>query len=366
METLSPERKDSIQEQLSNEKKLVSFDMRELTIEFYVAKYLTNIDTEDNEIYVPDYQREFVWDDVRQSRFIESLLLGLPVPFIFTAEIPETGRLEIVDGSQRIRTMAAYLSNELRLKGLEKLTEFNNTRFEQLPSATQRMFKNIAIRMIVLSSRATEEVRKELFDRINTSSVPLVPMETRRGVYRGRFMNFIADLAKSDGFKNLCPFAKFSENRHEEEELVLRFFAFVDAYPDYRQVEKKGVAKFLDEYLDAGNKNFTAEELEKKEIAFNKRVDFISRTYVGQGFAKKPKAVGVSKPYFEAIAIGSYMALQENPDIHPHKLDVLVVDKHDRNDFFEAIEGRYRTHTAKKILNRINCVKEAYLKDAKR
>ena len=236
MNTLSEEKLKNIQEQLSNEQKLVSFDMRELTIEFYVTKYLTKIDTDDNEIYVPDYQRELVWDVAKQSRFIESLLLGLPVPFIFTAEIPETGRLEIVDGSQRIRTMAAFLSNDLQLKGLEKLTEFNGIRFKQLPSATQRMFKNIAIRMIVLSSRATEEVRKEMFDRINTSSVPLVPMETRRGVYRGEFMSFITRLAKKEKFKVLCPFSKFAEKRHEEEELILRFFAFIDAYPNYRPV----------------------------------------------------------------------------------------------------------------------------------
>ena len=366
MNTLSTEKQNNIQEQLSNEQKLVSSDMRELTIEFYVTKYLTNIDKDDNEIYVPDYQREFVWDITRQSRFIESLLLGLPVPFIFTAEIPETGRLEIVDGSQRIRTMAAFLSNDLQLKGLEKLTEFNDIRFGQLPSATQRMFKNIAIRMIVLSSRATEEVRKEMFDRINTSSVPLVPMETRRGVYRGEFMTFITELAKSEKFKSLCPFTKFSEKRHEEEELILRFFAFIDAYPDYRQVEYKGVAKYLDEYLDNGNKNFAESELKSKKAAFDQMVDFISETYEGQGFAKKPNAVGVSKPYFEAIAIGVYMALQENPNIQPHKLDSLIVDKHNRNGFFETIEGRYRTHTAKKILNRIDYVKNSYLADAKK
>lgn len=366
MNTLSEERKNSIQEQLSNEQKFVSFDMRELTIEFYVTKYLENIDKDDNEMYVPDYQREFIWDINRQSRFIESLLLGLPVPFIFTAEIPESGRLEIVDGSQRIRTMAAYLSNQLQLKGLDKLTKFNDTRFEQLPSATQRMFKNIAIRMIVLSSRATQEVRKEMFDRINTSSVPLVPMETRRGVYRGDFMNFITELAKNEKFKKLCPFAEYTEKRHEEEELILRFFAFIDTYPNYHQVESNGVAKYLDEYLDRGNKNFKKEELEKKKKIFDQMVNFVSTTYEGQGFAKKVNAVGVSKPYFEAIAVGSYMALRENPNIRPHKLDALIVDKHNRNDFFETIEGRYRTHTAKKILKRIDYVKNSYLADAKK
>lgn len=366
MNTLSQEKRDNIQEQLTKEQQLVSFDVRELTIEFYVSKYITDMDKGDNELYVPDYQREFIWDDTRQSRFIESLLLGLPVPFIFAAEIPETGRLEIVDGSQRIRTMAAYLSNELRLKGLEKLTEFNDTKFEQLPSATQRMFKNMAIRMVVLSARATEEIRREMFDRINTSSVPLVPMETRRGVYRGDFMDFVARLAKEERFKKLCPLGKFSEKRYEEEELVLRFFAFTDAYPDYRQVEQKGVAKYLDEYLAEKNKNFKEEEKKAKEEAFDRMVRFISEAYKNQGFAKKENTIGISKPYFEAMAIGSYLALRENPNIQPRKLDSLIVDKHKKNEFFETIEGRYRTHTANKIFRRIDYVKNAYLKDAER
>lgn len=96
MNTLSAERQNNIQEQLSNEQKLVSFDMRELTIEFYVTKYLTNIDKDDNEIYVPDYQREFVWDITRQSRFIESLLLGLPVPLYLRQKFRKQGVLKLL------------------------------------------------------------------------------------------------------------------------------------------------------------------------------------------------------------------------------------------------------------------------------
>ena len=107
MEKLTESRLKAIDEQIDIQKKSVAFDMREPTIELYVSKYLKDIDKDDNEIFVPDYQREFIWDDKHQSRFIESLFLGLPVPFIFTAEIKQTGRLEIVDGSQRIRTLAA-------------------------------------------------------------------------------------------------------------------------------------------------------------------------------------------------------------------------------------------------------------------
>ena len=81
----------------------------------------------------------------------------------------------------------------------------------------------------------------------------------------------------------------FQKKRHEEEELILRFLLpFIDAYPDYRQVEYKGVAKYLDEYLDNGNKNFRRDELNSKKAAFDQMVDFISKTYEGQGFAKSP------------------------------------------------------------------------------
>ena len=365
METLSDKRISDIEEQIEQEKKSVSFDMRELTIEIYVSKYMQDLEKDDNELYVPEYQREFVWDDKHQSRYIESLLLGLPVPFIFAAEIKKTGRLEIVDGSQRIRTMAAYLSDELKLKSLENLSELNNTFFSQLPSSRQRLFKNTALRMVVLSADATEEVRKEMFDRINTSSVPLLPMETRRGIYRGDFMNFITELANNNKFRQLCPLTIYSENRREEEELLLRFFAFSDCYPSYSAVEKNGVAKFLDLYVKDMNEKFSKEDRNHKQEAFDKLCDFISKTYPQQGFAKKKDTRGISKPYFEAIAVGAYLALKENPSIQNTIPGVLVVDKNNRNDFYNMLDGRYKTHTAKKIQQRIEHAKKAFLNESK-
>lgn len=224
---MEPNKKKMIEDQIESEQKTISYDMKEFTIELYVKKYLERIDEDDNELYVPDYQREFIWDEKHQSRFIESLYLGLPVPFMFSAEIKESGRLEIVDGSQRIRTLAAFMNDELTLSHLEKLSEMNGCKYSELPVGLQRSFKNISIRMVVLSSKATEEVRNEMFDRINTSSVPLLPMETRRGIYRGSFTDFIIELAKEPRFKQLCPMVKYMQNRREEEELILRLFAFL-------------------------------------------------------------------------------------------------------------------------------------------
>lgn len=95
---------ERLENEIEKQQRNVSFDTKEYTIEIVVQKYLNDLDKNENEFFVPEYQREFVWDDVRQSRFIESLMIGLPIPYIFLAET-DKGRYEIVDGSQRIRTL---------------------------------------------------------------------------------------------------------------------------------------------------------------------------------------------------------------------------------------------------------------------
>lgn len=354
-------KKIRISTQVETEQRAISYDMKEFTIELYVSKYLKQIDQDDNELYVPDYQREFIWDNKHQSRFIESLYLGLPVPFMFSAEIKESGRLEIVDGSQRIRTLAAFLTGELVLSHLEKLTEMNGCKYSDLPVSLQRSFKNISIRMVVLSAKATEDVRNEMFDRINTSSVPLLPMETRRGIYKGSFTDFIADLAKEPRFKALCPMAKYMQNRREEEELILRLFAFYELFPNYSTVETKGVAKYLDGYLADKNKTTTKEEMKKLKKQFFQLIDFVERAFPNQGFAKKSGAIGISKPYFESIAVGIMLALKEDSNISPVRKQELEINKNNQNRFYKLIDGRYRTHTASKIQNRIEFVRNLYL-----
>ena len=81
--------------QIVEKQKIVDFDIKEFTIELLTDKYLNRLDEDDNDIYIPEYQRNFVWDQLRQAKFIESVLLGLPIPYIFTADTD--GRLEVVD-----------------------------------------------------------------------------------------------------------------------------------------------------------------------------------------------------------------------------------------------------------------------------
>lgn len=84
MDTLDKDK--LIEKEIQDQQRNISYDTKEYTVEIIVKKYQEGLEKDDNEFFVPDYQREFVWDDVRQSRFIESLLMGLPIPYIFLAE----------------------------------------------------------------------------------------------------------------------------------------------------------------------------------------------------------------------------------------------------------------------------------------
>ncbi len=113
-------------------------------IEFYITEYSVEIlanKMRDGEFEVPPYQREFTWEPERKSRFIESVIMGLPIPFLFFWEM-EDGRLEIVDGSQRLRTIQEFVLGGLRLGVLKSLATVSNFCFADLPESRQRKIKN--------------------------------------------------------------------------------------------------------------------------------------------------------------------------------------------------------------------------------
>ncbi|WP_218973406.1 DUF262 domain-containing protein [Actinomyces wuliandei] len=111
-------------------------------IDFYIIEYSVEMaqKVRDNEYVVPDYQREFTWEDQRKSRFIESLIMGLPIPFIFFWEMLD-GRLEIVDGSQRLWTIEQFIYGGFRLGELDPLTRLSRLRFDDLLESRQRKIR---------------------------------------------------------------------------------------------------------------------------------------------------------------------------------------------------------------------------------
>ena len=244
---ITPTQREAAERQIRHIQKEIRFDTRDFPVETIVARFHQNL------FFIPPYQREFIWNERKQSQFIESVIMGLPIPMMFLAE-DEEGAFEIVDGTQRIQSLVAFLSDDLELEGLKTLDTLNGFHFRDLPSAQRNKLTSRALRLVILDLETTEETRRDLFDRINKSGEPLTPSERRRGALDGAFMTFLEERANDSIFKSLCPVSPRMERRKEPLELVTRFFAYSDRYLEFEH----DVDSFLDDYVKAHRAEFDA------------------------------------------------------------------------------------------------------------
>ncbi|WP_207389299.1 DUF262 domain-containing protein [Marinobacter halodurans] len=217
---VSEERKLAAEEQIIERQKITDYDTREYPVEVLVKKFTDGLQDDNAEIYIPDYQREMIWKSSQKSRFIESILLNLPIPYLFLAD-DKDGRSEVVDGSQRIRTIVEYCQNQFPLQDLRLLDNLNGFYFSDLPPARQRRFNKKTIRLIELTQDMDEEARRQMFDRLNSGGTKLKPMEQRIGSKEGPFSDLIKELATLDQFATLCPLSETKLKHRENQELVL-------------------------------------------------------------------------------------------------------------------------------------------------
>lgn len=228
---------------------------------FSLAQLLEMIENGDLELS-PSFQRNFIWDKTRQSRLIESILLGLPLPSIYLSQYDD-GRLTIVDGLQRISTIKEFLDGKLVLCNMEYLTECNGKKYTQLetvlPLLQLRRFKQAQIMCFVIDYRSPSKLKFDLFRRLNTGGKPLNNQEIRNCLSRGHLQETLKAMASSTAFKKATD-NSVKDTRLVAQELALRFIYFYDQY-------KRGdpVANYngdmdatLDDYVDILN-------LKKKE-----------------------------------------------------------------------------------------------------
>lgn len=348
--------KENTERQIREHQKDVDFQTKEWTVELVVQKYSKD-DKGLSELFVPDYQRDFTWNEKRQSKLIESLLMGLPIPYIFIADVSSDdeefdGRVEIVDGSQRIRTLHAFIKNILELEELKTLTELNGFKFEDLPLSRQRRFNRIPIRIIELTQQCTEETRRDLFERINTGSDILRYMEVRKGSNSGSeplYKNVIEPCSKLPLFKKLAPISDAVEKRGERKEFVLRFFAYLNNYQNFEH----GVSDFLDHYMKSC-KDISESDAKNMVAEFEKVLNFVE-SYIPSGFAKAENYTTTPRVRFEAIAVGVALALREKPELTKPNLEWLSSDDFKRETTSDG------SNSKPKVIKRINYVRDKLL-----
>lgn len=348
---------DSIEYQIESEKKEFEFDIREYPLEFLQLQFNPPINSgKEADLYIPDYQREFVWAKKQQSLFIESLLIGLPVPYIFGADVTDyedagDGRVEIVDGAQRIQTIDAFITNNLVLQDMEKIPLLNGKQFKDLIPSRQRRFLRTTIRMIELQN-INEDGRRMMFDRLNSGGSKLSDMEKRRGTANSKFLHFVDDLVQQDLIKELTPLPEVKLNRREREEYILRFFAYFKNYQSFGN----SVQNFLKDFISEIDIDFDNQKSDFEDI-INKTFIFVNNNFPC-GFRRSKTISIVSRVRFEAIAVGIALAINENPALATMKN--INVDWAFEDEFLSMIRSD-ASNSRPKVITRIEYVKNKLL-----
>jgi hypothetical protein len=240
-----------LQESLDRQRRQVDVENFDLTL-----GEIVRMATADELVRAPAYQRKFRWTPRDESYLIESLFLGLPVPSIYVASNPD-GTWEVVDGLQRISTLIHFMSDSakqfeelgvespLKLEGLNKLVSFNGYSFVDLPTPLRLHFSKRSLRVTALSDKSDPEIRFEVFERLNKGGVTLTPQEVRACIYRGPFAELLRELASLPKFKTLLKVQKLHQNDGTREEVVLKFFAYLERGEQF----DGNVTNFLNSYM---------------------------------------------------------------------------------------------------------------------
>jgi hypothetical protein len=214
--TPSDEAKREAEAAVSSVARQVKFNVAEYPVSMYVGRFSNDVS---DRYFVPSYQRNLSWNDEQKSQFIESLIIGLPIPFMFFYQTSD-GRMEIVDGSQRMRAMRSFLREGLRLRDLVLVPELNGFSFADLPSDRTNKLEDITIRTIILDTETDPSTRAEMFARINRMGTTANEAEIRRGSLPGPVTQLIAELAEDPRFIEMTPLTAKAVSSREREELV--------------------------------------------------------------------------------------------------------------------------------------------------
>lgn len=280
---------------------------------------------DNNELDIsPDYQRLFKWTEGARSRFIESLLLEMPVPPIYVVE-EEDNKYLLIDGLQRI---SSYLhlrgklnapqldppvakGEMLRLTDCDIVQELNGKTYDDLGTALQIKLKRAFIRVEVVRKGSDSRFKYHMFKRLNTGGEPLTQQQLRNCSIRllsPRFIDFIKKLRTREDF-NTCTSTLNNERRLDafDEELILRFFAFRNNISEF----KHDISDFLTEYMEGVSDptDPVPFDYNEQEAAFDKTFSILAATLGADAFAyahiktkKLTKGFGVLQ--FEAFTIG--------------------------------------------------------------
>lgn len=307
---------------------------------------------ENGSIYIPSLQRRYVWKLEQASRFIESLLLGLPVPGIFLSKEQETHKLLVIDGQQRLRTLQHFYTGffpdndkqkHFTLKKVQP--QFEGLSYKTLTDEDRRRLDDSIIHATIVNQDEPSEDDSSIyhiFQRLNTGGTRLESQEIRSSIYHGEFNDLLKELNQNTAWRSI--YGRNDKNLRDEE-LILRFLALYFKEDEY----KKPMKEFLNNFMGK-NRHLRYYSGEQIRNVFEMTIEKIYQCIEDKAF--KPKKV-LNASVFDAVMVGVARRLEKSNINNCEQLKLKYNSLLENPDFREVTVDTARTSEEENIKNRI-------------
>lgn len=354
------EQEENFEDYIENEggEESTQYDIMSYGIDFDVEGLVRRLKRE--EIFIPEFQRGYVWKMPEASRFIESLLLGLPVPGVFLAQEPDTGRMLVIDGQQRLLSLKYFYQGEFkpienrkqqRAFLLSKVkNQFEGKGYDTLKSRDKINLDNSVIHATVVKqvSPSNDDTSiYHIFERLNSGGKKLTPQEIRVAVYHGELIDLVKELNEIGEWRKIFG----PENdRMKDVELILRFLAMLEKHQAYT----KPMVEFINKFC-ANNRS----PLQSRKDFFTKAFSHTIKKFydsIDDKLFRPVRALNVA--LFEACMVGLAMRLMNGSDVEDSEVNIIYYKLLENSEFQELIS--HSTTDVKNVKRRIALAIEAY------
>lgn len=341
---------DELEPEEFEEKIDIEYSLTSYGIDFDVSGLVRRFSAET--IYAPEFQRSYVWNIRKASKFIESLLLGLPVPGIFLLREELSQKFLIIDGLQRLTSLLSFYKNNFNEKSFKLIgvhQSFNNKTIDELNSELRLKLDDTIIHATIIKPDDPKEKNIEsvylIFERLNTGGMNLSPQEIRNCIYQGEFLEFIKSIANKKEFLELL---RIDTKRKKHEEIALRLLALT-----YNSNNYNGNMKvFLNDFI---YKNRNLSKLDEKELneLFTKTISII-QNYIGPDLFRLKKGP-INLAILDSVFVGIARLFKENIEIDTENIKEKLEDIINKKDFLNTIKTG-KTHHTDSVKSRIQLI----------
>lgn len=312
-------------------------------------------------INIPFFQRDYVWPLTKASKFIESILIGLPIPGIFLYKEDDSSKLMVIDGQQRIKSLVGFVNGEFQksrfvLKNVHK--DFEGLTYKALSPDLKAKFDDTLIHATIVKPDDPKKKNLEsiflVFERLNTGGLNLSPQEIRACISHGGFQNFLEELSKDEMYKNIIG---KNVKRRKDEEIALRLFALSFSSDNYSGNMKKYLNAFMEDNKEL--KNYSIDDLRKHFIqTFTQMNEALGADYF------KPSGGPVNLAILDSIFVALFKIVQSGLTISSQDI-VNACSELQKSDKYIKTVSTGKTHHTESVKERIRMSYEVFTKYAK-